>query len=326
MTSDLPRFDRRSLIIGSIAGAALLPLQGYSARAAAPAETLEYHSDYVSFIGRDVKGVVYFALDTNRGRSGDDYQAEHFVIGYADGEGFLKLDKTGPFPNSTKELRTIPRSDFFAFLGHAETGIRLMSPVNGLELDAAPLEHTLDLKTRTGFYRVGACPATLRIKGRTIAGRMTYEALFYDGWNRFVRDYSGPWRNFNGLYLLTDDGHDLYVRSQDFSRTMLPESWLAGFATWQGHAALSNIDFKITEFAAAKTSKGRYARFNWPADWSVGFDYAGHRFRLELATRTRGLNWIWNTNGFEMAIVDGRIRSETDGSARKVTGWAEIIM
>ncbi len=35
-------------------------------------------SDYFSFVGADEQGHVAFAIDNNRGRDGNAYQAEHF--------------------------------------------------------------------------------------------------------------------------------------------------------------------------------------------------------------------------------------------------------
>ena len=40
-------------------------------------QPLAYASDYFSFVGADVSGRVAFAVDTNRGRDGTVYQAEH---------------------------------------------------------------------------------------------------------------------------------------------------------------------------------------------------------------------------------------------------------
>lgn len=45
-----------------------------------PDSTLVYVSDYFSFVGQDSQGKVAFALDNNRGRDGDAYQAEHFLV------------------------------------------------------------------------------------------------------------------------------------------------------------------------------------------------------------------------------------------------------
>jgi hypothetical protein len=45
-----------------------------------PTSSLLYVSDYFSFVGQDSQGPVDFALDNNRGRDGDDYQAEHFLV------------------------------------------------------------------------------------------------------------------------------------------------------------------------------------------------------------------------------------------------------
>lgn len=320
----LVTLSRRTLLTGAAATLAVPTGFGALANDETP---LRYHSDYISFVGRDAKGAVYFALDTNRGRAGDTFQAEHFVVGYADGEGFLNLKKTGLYENKPKELIGIPSSEFFQFEGTARRGLMVRSPVNQLELAIKPIPRTLDIATvNDGFYWVGATPATMKLNGRRIEGRVIFEALAFDRWNRFVRNYSRPWKNFNGLYLMTDDGHDFYVHSVDWSGTLKKPGWLAGLATWGGPAPISNIDFQITRYDAAKTREGRYARFNWPFAWKTGFDYAGARYELVLTTRERGLNWIWSTNGFEMSIVDGEIRDTKSGTVRKVTGWGELLL
>ena len=52
-----------------------------------PDSSLLYVSDYFSFVGEDADGRVTFALDNNRGRDGESWQAEHFVVLHDEGEG-----------------------------------------------------------------------------------------------------------------------------------------------------------------------------------------------------------------------------------------------
>ena len=59
-----------------------------------PDTALLYVSDYVSFVGEDHHGRVAFALDNNRGRDGESWQAEHFVVLHDEHEGWISLDST----------------------------------------------------------------------------------------------------------------------------------------------------------------------------------------------------------------------------------------
>ena len=69
-------------------------LMGFLGSAAAqtfPEERLAYYSDYFSFVGLDDRGRVAFALDTNRGQDGAEFQAEHFVVLHDETDGWQKL-------------------------------------------------------------------------------------------------------------------------------------------------------------------------------------------------------------------------------------------
>lgn len=78
------------------------------------AETV-YVSDYFSFAGLDGEAPVAFALDTNRGRSGSAYQAEHFVALY-DGRsaGWVEIPGYAAFKNAGKALAEFPESPYFS--------------------------------------------------------------------------------------------------------------------------------------------------------------------------------------------------------------------
>ena len=67
------------------------PAPGGESVRAASREDLVYVSDYFSFIGRDAHGRVAFAIDNNRGRDGDAWQAEHFVALHDEGQGWVEV-------------------------------------------------------------------------------------------------------------------------------------------------------------------------------------------------------------------------------------------
>ena len=100
---------------------------------------LVYVSDYVSFIGWDDHGYVAFALDTNRGRDGESWQAEHFVVLHDQRRGWISLDGNGSYENSTKALARIPSSANFRFRGSPENGLTISSLSNSLELTIQPI-------------------------------------------------------------------------------------------------------------------------------------------------------------------------------------------
>ena len=202
-----PRLSRRTLVAGAVA----LPF----IRPAVAGGPLQYYSDYISFVGDDAQGSVYFALDTNRGRDGDAYQADHFFAAYADGEGFLDLHGHGRFDNTEKQMASTPSSYYFRFDGTPETGLTMSSPINGIEMSIEPLERTLLIEPGDGYFWVGAAAARMSYGKRTLSGRVLYEALFFDNWNRFARSYDDMWNNFNGLYLRTDSDRDFYLHSQE---------------------------------------------------------------------------------------------------------------
>jgi hypothetical protein len=64
---------------------------------------LAYYSDYFSFVGRDRFGTVAFALDNNRGRDGDSWQAEHFVVLHDELNGWPALTGNGAYANSAAD-------------------------------------------------------------------------------------------------------------------------------------------------------------------------------------------------------------------------------
>lgn len=99
-----------------------------------PASTLLYVSDYFSFVGQDSEGHVALALDNNRGRDGEAYQAEHFVVLHDERHGWMNVTGNGPYENGSQELKAIPDSTFFQFQGTPLTGMTIASEPNRLTL------------------------------------------------------------------------------------------------------------------------------------------------------------------------------------------------
>src|SRR5258708_26897846 len=83
---------------------------------------LVYVSDYFSFVGSDAQGHVAFAIDNNRGRDGENYQAEHFLVLHDDNKGWIDIKGKGFYDNTQKQLYEIPTSPFFQFTGNAQSG------------------------------------------------------------------------------------------------------------------------------------------------------------------------------------------------------------
>jgi hypothetical protein len=120
-----------------------------------PQERLAYYSDYFSFIGLDNRGRVAFALDTNRGQDGTEFQAEHFVVLHDEIKGWHKLDGNGPYPNPAGSHEEIPDSVHFRFTGLPGMGMVIESPANRLVFKTQPIPMVIDRRFLKDRYRMG---------------------------------------------------------------------------------------------------------------------------------------------------------------------------
>lgn len=75
---------------------------------------LSYYSDYISFVGSDSQGHVAFALDTNRGQDGKEFQAEHFAVLHDEQKGWIEVIGSGSYNNVHHELKSIPDSEILS--------------------------------------------------------------------------------------------------------------------------------------------------------------------------------------------------------------------
>src|SRR3989441_341557 len=78
---------------------------GDSAAQEPTTSTLIYVSDYFSFVGADQEGRVAFALDNNRGRDVEAFQAEHFVVLHDERKGWIDVLGSGPYDKDRKSTR-----------------------------------------------------------------------------------------------------------------------------------------------------------------------------------------------------------------------------
>ncbi len=284
-----------------------------------PASTLLYVSDYFSFIGQDSQGHVAFALDNNRGRDGDAYQAEHFVILHDERQGWVRLAGNGRYNNTRKELKAIPDSPFFRFQGRPPAGMTITSDTNQITLHIEPIsERTRNIHNGAATW-MGSAPAVLTWKGRTIPGRVIYEYVVMPDFNRLTRTYWGMWKEFQGLYLVADTTGDVYVHSQLSERIAPLVGMLAGFTAFDGHTE-SMKDLKVDILERNLT----WGFYRWPTAWRIS--WTGPKgpgtLTLLLSDRNSIANWI--IGGFSMGIVRGEL--DYAGKKHQIYGLAELII
>lgn len=263
-------------------------------------EIRRYHSDYFSFIGSDAMGTVYLAHDNNRGQTGGQFFADHWIFMYADGQGVVPVHGSAHYANPGKVLETIPDSEHFRFRGSIAGGMTMSSPSNELELKVDGLKPVLRRQVTDSDYWIGAADAVMVWKGRSLRGRVIFEFIARTGYNRFTSDFSANWKNFNGLYLMTDNGRDIYIRHHEKVQPDAPRD--SGMATLGGDGALTAIDFAIRESRAATDRS-----YHWPLKWRIEFSHLDQRWRLEAETIALEEVADWQTGGFAMSIIRGEV-------------------
>lgn len=282
--------------------------------------SVAYASDYLSFVGRDDQGPVAFALDTNRGRDGDAWQAEHFVVLYDGATGWRDVAGNGAYPNPRHVLGAIPDSGAFAFTGTPATGLRVRAPDGTLDLAVDPIVPVIDRHIGTAAYRMGSAPAVLTWEGRTLEGRVIYEYLFLPGFNRLSRTYVGALKGFSGLYLVVDGRGDLYLhhhRGSGFMAELSPPS--DGFLVLDGAAApMEAIAVEVPERAQGP------GLYRWPVRWRGSFEAGGTAYAFDLTAERPNTIATWVIGGFRMCVVTGTLRA--GDRSFPVLGLGELIM
>jgi hypothetical protein len=131
-------------------------------------DPLLYFSDYFFFVGRDGAGWVHFAIDNNRGRAGETYQADHFIVMHDEQSGWVQLKGGQHYDNAEKQLERIPESPYFKFGGSHASGTTLQSTTNDLRMDVGPIPKVLYRENADCIFWLGGAPATLVWNKRTV--------------------------------------------------------------------------------------------------------------------------------------------------------------
>lgn len=280
---------------------------------------LEYYSDYFSFVGRDQVGAVAFAIDNNRGRDGDTWQADHFLVLYDEREGWQAVNGNGLYENRQHLLTRIPDSEHFTFDGTPASGMVLASEVNELRLEVEPVKTALKRQKGLSEYVMGSAAATLHWRGRSISGRVIHEYLYLPAFNRLSRRYFGLFDDFHGIYATVDGVGDLYFHRQqsDFLAQLVGHN--EGFLVIEGQG--SELGSLATETPARSFAWGFYRP---PQRWQGRFTAGGHDYQLqlELAEPNPIANWV--IGGFSMGIVKGELIR--DGKRNQIYGLGELIL
>ena len=284
-----------------------------------PDSSLIYVSDYVSFVGEDAQGHVSFALDTNRGRDGDRYQAEHFTVLHDEQRGWLKVEGNGAYENTEKALLSIPDSSAFTFQGTPPSGWTIRSQSNNLTLSIEPIPERLSQSDSGGRFWMGSAPAILEWGTRIVKGRVIYEFFMMPDFNRLTRTYWGLWSEFQGLYLSVKGLGDVYVHNQESEMLAPLIGTLNGFLAV--HEETEN--FQILQLTTTDLSQG-LGFYKWPMKW-VGrwlSEKGSGTVELKLSEFNRIATWV--IGGFAMGIVRGTVTYK--GQTYEVYGLGELIM
>jgi len=275
-----------------------------------------YVSDYISFVGSDDQGRVAFALDTNRGRDGDSYQAEHFVVMHDEHAGWIELAGDGEYENTDRQLVDIPDSEDFKFTGAPADGLTLRSPSNDFTLTIDPVPERIRQGAENRLFQMGSAAATLEWRDRVIEGRVIYEGLAMAGANRLSGiSFGSGFGSFQGLYLRAGNGDDFYIHRREGGDM----TEVTAFAAFDGETMHpENIEFAVTDRALA------LGFFRWPTAWTIRFDGEKGPATLTAELHDRNLIVTWVLGGFSMGIIEGTL--EYNGRTVPVYGFGELIM
>ena len=277
-------------------------------------------SDYFSFVGADSQGHMTFAIDTNRGRDGSAYQAEHFyAVLHDERHGWMKVSGIGRYENTNYALLTIPDSSFFQFEGQPASGLTITSPVNQLTLRLDAIQERLVLADDETIFALGSAAAQLTWKERVIPGRVIYEYLVKKHFNLMTRRSLKGLGEFQGLYLLAGEASDLYVQRSLMQLTVVGMPPLLGF--WVPGSQTEQLDqlrFEVPKHAFA------LGTYRWPTAWHVSWQGSKGLAEASVSLLTRKPLGNWVLAGFSMGIVSGKL--SYGNQQIPLYGLAELFM
>ena len=281
--------------------------------------SLVYMSDYFSFIGQDSQGRVAFALDNNRGKDGDSYQAEHFLVLHDEKTGWAKLEGNSRYENVGKDLKTIPSSPYFKFQGTPKTGMTVTGESNRLMLKTDSIPLRTSRQTDGAAIWMGSAPAVLTWQDRVIPGRIIHEHLMMPDFNRLTRTYWDLLNEYQGCYLKVGTDGDVYVHRQHSERLVPLMGTTDGFTVLSGVTdAMKDVNIEVLDRGLAR------GFYRWPTAWRITWTGSQGAAVLTLKQVSRTGIWNWAIGGFSMVVVDGEL--EYGSKKLPVYGLVELIM
>ena len=281
--------------------------------------TLLYVSDYFSFVGEDEQGHVAFALDNNRGRDGEAYQAEHFLVLHDENEGWIEVTGNGDYENINAELISIPDSDSFRFEGTPRDGMIIRSPINQVTLRMEPIPELLVRTEDQSLFRMGSAPAVLEWADRTLTGRVIYEYIYKPDFNRLTRTTFGLWKDFQGFYISIDGNGDFYLHSQQSEKFGSLVGKLIGFSVFDGQVdQVKDVELEVLK------RKLTWGFYRWPTEWRITWTGKGGSAIMQFRLMDRRVLANWIIGGFAMGIIKGEI--VYNGREWPFYGLAELLM
>ena len=284
--------------------------------------SLAYVSDFFSFVGRDASGRVAFALDSNRGRDGDTWQAEHLVILLHDEqEGWRELEGTGIYDNKEKKLFKIPNSPYFKFQGDPITGLTIRDSHDQITLEIHPIKERVSRKEGDSHYRMGSASGKMKWQDRTLTGWVIHERLAMTDFNRLTHQYYDLWTESYGLYAWAEESPDfLYFHKQANETRLTPlVGNLVGFAVFTNQGEhLQNLQLTVVDSTQA------WGFYQWPQNWKG--QWIGRQGPGSIVIKISDLQVISNfiLGGLAMGVIQGEITY--NGKTRRIYGMAELLL
>jgi hypothetical protein len=284
-----------------------------------------YVSDYFSFAGSDEEGTVAFALDTNRGREGRTFQADHFVTLYDEHQGWIPVEGYGRYDNSSGQILDLVDSPYFRFRGRPYDGLTASARTMPLELTIEPLVPWATRLNDTALFSMGSAGGVLHWRERRIHGRIIYEYLAIRGYDRLakpsvaslVRRVTHSF-DFQGLYLRGGPGDDVYVHASSAALAEKIGGPMLLFSVDDGHLrATSKPSLRITDSRMAP------GFFRWPEGWTATWEEDGREVRMVAEAVDQQTEKTWVIGGFAIMAVRGEL--VRGGETTSLFGLAEVI-